>query len=358
MQKIREKSIFLIYDGVQNSVFSSQVLSPILGDLEQNPNKTITLISFEKDKIEPKTIKKLIKNHRRLRFIIINKKKFEPINFLLKHNQLKNIILELKPNQITCRGPLAGFISIKTLKSCQQHPDFKPPKLIIQARGLCAQESRFAAQFLSKPSLLAKIKNKIAFKFLEFIEKKVFGLKLNYKSKIEIEAVSPALAQYLTKEFKTDPSIISIAQKDIPKYISAKQKEKWRSEIREILNIPTRTTVYCYSGSAKPWQCAKESIEFFEQKYIESKSSFLLILTTETQKFEDIISKSNLPKNSFIILNVKPEDIYKYIAAADIGLLFRHNDIINWVSRPTKMLEYKALGLKIEHNNTVGMLLH
>jgi len=48
--------------------------------------------------------------------------------------------------------------------------------------------------------------------------------------------------------------------------------------------------------------------------------------------------------------------LYVYLAAADYGLLFRHKDIINWVSRPTKMLEYQAVGLKIIHNNTIEWL--
>jgi hypothetical protein len=48
--------------------------------------------------------------------------------------------------------------------------------------------------------------------------------------------------------------------------------------------------------------------------------------------------------------------IYHYLAAADIGIIFRKPHIINWISRPTKILEYQAVGLKIIHNNTVAML--
>ena len=37
-------------------------------------------------------------------------------------------------------------------------------------------------------------------------------------------------------------------------------------------------------------------------------------------------------------------------------MLVREKDIINCVSRPTKMLEYQSAGLKIVHNNTVAWL--
>jgi len=35
-------------------------------------------------------------------------------------------------------------------------------------------------------------------------------------------------------------------------------------------------------------------------------------------------------------------------------MLFREQTIVNWTSRPTKLLEYQAVGLEVVHNNTVA----
>jgi len=75
-----------------------------------------------------------------------------------------------------------------------------------------------------------------------------------------------------------------------------------------------------------------------------------------TLEIEKSLNISKLPKDSYLLLSVKPNNLHKYLAACDVGLLFREKDIINWVSRPTKMLEYQSVGLKIEHNNTIAWL--
>jgi hypothetical protein len=57
-----------------------------------------------------------------------------------------------------------------------------------------------------------------------------------------------------------------------------------------------------------------------------------------------------------VVRNVPHGMIYRYLAACDIGLIFREPHLINWTSRPTKVLEYQAAGLEIVHNNTIDFL--
>lgn len=353
MSKKLKNLMFVIYDGIQNSIFSSQVLSPILNELESNKIDKAILVSFENQKIDPELLKKLIPAHSKLKVEIFYKNsKLGPLNLFLDSKKLKQLIQKEDLQNIIARGPFAGLISLKALVNSSKKPNLK-----IQARGLCAEERKFSKQF-QKNSLIGRIKEFIAFKYLKAIERAAFGNRLhkNYKGNLTIEAVSSALAEFLEKEYKTKIERIIIAQKDIPQKIASLQAISWRDEIREQLGISKEASVYCYSGSAKPWQCSRESIEFFSKKYAENKNSFLLILTTEIEKFNSEIAKYSFPASAYKVLNVKPTDVYKYLSAADIGLLFRHADIINWVSRPTKMLEYQAVGLKIEHNNTIQIL--
>ena len=59
---------------------------------------------------------------------------------------------------------------------------------------------------------------------------------------------------------------------------------------------------------------------------------------------------------SYHITTISHADIYRYLAAADAGIVLRESHPINWVSRPTKILEYQAAGLAIVHNNTIGYI--
>ncbi|MCF7899527.1 hypothetical protein K9L05_02655, partial [Candidatus Babeliales bacterium] len=140
------------------------------------------------------------------------------------------------------------------------------------------------------------------------------------------------------------------------KNITDKEKEFWKNKIRKKLNISGNKTIYCYSGSYKAWQGLPEIINFFKEKYNQDKNIFLLILSSDKKIIQKMLFESTLPDNSYLVLNIRPENLYKYLSACNVGLLFREEDIINWVSRPTKMLEYQAAGLEIMHNNTIDLL--
>ena len=53
MNKTNNKQLaFIIFDGIENSVFVSQVLQPLLNLLKEDNNIEITLISFEKKDLQ------------------------------------------------------------------------------------------------------------------------------------------------------------------------------------------------------------------------------------------------------------------------------------------------------------------
>ena len=95
-------------------------------------------------------------------------------------------------------------------------------------------------------------------------------------------------------------------------------------------------------------------VDYFKKEYAIDNLSFLLVLTQNVPAFEQLVQQ--LDKQSYCIVTVKHDEIYRYLSAGDIGMLFREPHIINWISRPTKVLEYQAVGLQIVHNNTVALL--
>ena len=85
---------------------------------------------------------------------------------------------------------------------------------------------------------------------------------------------------------------------------------------------------------------------------------FLLILSQDAVAFQSLFARYAVPAERVRLLSVKPADLLRYLCAADAGMLLRQPDVVNWVSRPTKLLEYQAVGLHIIHNGTIAMLAH
>ena len=154
------------------------------------------------------------------------------------------------------------------------------------------------------------------------------------------------------------PDKITIALDDIPQSCSQEEKMVWRKNIRKQLGIKENAYVYCYNGSAKPWQCPYDIVQFFSEKLRNNPDTFLLIVSQDTDNFLSILKNNHIANKYYRVLHIPYDHIYWYLAAADAGLLFREPHIINWVSRPTKALEYRAVGLTIIHNNTVDYLLN
>ena len=82
----------------------------------------------------------------------------------------------------------------------------------------------------------------------------------------------------------------------------------------------------------------------------------MLVLSEDEAIFRNALRKTNLPATSHKIIQVPHEKLYQHLAAADSGLLFRKKDNVNWIARPTKMLEYQSIGLTIIHNDTIEWL--
>lgn len=356
---------FVIYDSIENSVFESQVRDPLLAVLNANPHCEVTLISFEKETLSHTKIQSIIPVHDRLHFILARKFPFiGKLTLYPATEQLKRILSYVPSDHLIARGPLAGWIILRALNKRCLTKNFAGcsenclclPRITIQARGLAAEEYRFA--YHEKRVIIKKWFQQFIYRELDKIEQEVFGTK-NYSthmSLLTIEAVSPALKEYLISRYKADPRTITIASNDLPPSFSPEQRTQWRHEVRQQLSIPDAAEVYCYSGSAKPWQCGKETIEYFKMIYASNKNAVLLIYSQNKDQFEEWLFESQLPPASYRLMSIKSDQLYRYLAAADYGMLFRQKDIINWVSRPTKMLEYEAVGLKIMHNNTIGWL--
>jgi hypothetical protein len=341
--------IFVLFDSILNSVFSSQILQPLLKKHTENPHRSIHIVSFERN---PRALQRLVPTtpaevtlhiFRRFPFLGIRS---------LSYNiyALKRFLSSFPAYQLVARGAHAGYISMHARdRSRCAH-------FTIQARGLLAQELEYA----NKRELhgIKKAIRSWQSKQLNALETQLYNeySTANDEHGDTLEAVSPALKEYLITHYQVDPAYITIAHDDIPEPIPLSQRTHWRQTIRSKLGISAHTRVYCYNGSVKPWQMPDLVINFFKQEQEKHQNSFLLLITQDKAAFQQLLKKYAIDTSRYYLCTIAHQEVYQYLSASDFGLIFRDPHPINWVSRPTKALEYHAAGLTIVHNNTVAFL--
>lgn len=341
------KTFFITYDGIDNSVFVSQVLMPLHAQIEKEILTDAHIISFEKDYRHVRYKAQSLQDRYHIPISIMPRLPFLGSSSLWYSAQyLKNVLQTSSYTyDIIARGPLAAWISMAAIDpaSCK--------KCTIQVRGLLSAEYRFA----NNDTVIHRFRT---WQY-DCIEQYVYTAHTRQSEQYEItyQAVSSALKDYLHVTYDIPHTSITIAQHDIPTSISFQKRSLWRERMREQLNIPLSAIVYCYSGSAKKWQGIEHALQFFIDQYRKDTNAILLLLSYDIDICNHYITQFNIPQTAYRLCSVPHHEIYHYLATADVGLLFRDSHIINWVSRPTKALEYRAVGLTIVHNNTVHYLI-
>lgn len=352
--------VVVIYDGIENSVFESQVIAPLLIELDEKLYLTVTLVSFERSVLPDDLVAKKIPVHERLQFFQAKKIPFFGVLSLLPALwQLVKIVRTKSINEFRSRGPLAGWVVLRVAEKLIKNYYWKvAPLILVQARGLAAEEYRYAVT-RTKRNFFQKMRDFITKKMLHKIEQAVYGYRGFFilQQRFVIESVSLALRKYLIQTFAALPANITIASRDIPKKELAANVQVWRSVRRLELGIPFDAEVYVYSGSYKPWQCADETVAYAANELAKNPQAFFLVLTGDVKLFEAALRQAQIDLERCKIIRVPSFLLTEYLAAADIGFLLREADVINWVSRPTKMLEYQAVNLKVLHNDTVACLV-
>lgn len=333
--------IFVLYDSITNSVFESQVQQLLQKKAQKNPYRPIHLVTFER------TIQEKHFNTASIRITYLKRIPFiGTITIMYAARQLAAFLRSFPEYHLIARGPIAGLIAKKayTTRACKS--------LIIQARGLLADEYAYTHARSTLPHL--RFLHALRTRQLYAVEKKAYAQ--DQQQHIRIETITKALKDRLVGAFEVSDANITIAHDDIPQKIDEQQKQTWRTATRTELGIAHDATVYCYNGSAKSWQRPDLIIDFFKEQLQKNDTAFLLIITTEREAFIQQLTNA-IPAHKYALISVAHQHVYRYLCAADHGLLFRDDHIINWVSRPIKALEYHAVGLPIIHNNTVDFVI-
>lgn len=334
--------VYVLYDSVCNSVFSGQVVTPLAKSVAEGKYNFVNIVSFEPKSVNPSILATITRVHERVQVTILPRWPFLH-KFLLKRDikKLKVLLKRFEHYDLIARGPLAGYIAF-----CAR--DLSCQSFVIQARGLLAQEYYHAHPnyCMATPFHCWRVHS------YELIEKFVYG-----RCTCTIEAVSPALEKYLVDNYSAQPEHIRIACDDIPPRLEPRVIAHWRAQMRHELGMSPDMRVYCVCASRQPWQEPHLVASFFKQRMQCEPRSCLLVLTSDVGAYEQALKIAGVAPHIARVLQVKHEQVYCYLSAADVGLVLREHGLASWVARPVKAMEYEAVGLEIVHNNSVDWMI-
>jgi glycosyltransferase involved in cell wall biosynthesis len=128
--------------------------------------------------------------------------------------------------------------------------------------------------------------------------------------------------------------------------------EEWRRSARGDLGWGDET-VLVYSGSLGSWYRLDEMLDFFVTAAQSLAPLRLLLLTPHVETAQMAIGARGLGSR-VVARRLAPDDVPRYLAAADAGICFLGRHPSKVASSPTKYAEYLAAGLPVVTNGWIG----
>jgi len=221
-----------------------------------------------------------------------------------------------------------------------------PVKLIFyfDARAASAEENKYSA--IKQGDFSSKKYHTIA--HIYYTE---------YKTLIaadKIFAVSNILTTYFVNNFKInrDKCVLYPCLSDTSKFF---YDEDIRKSVREELKFEEHTKVFLYAGGiSAQWHISASLFQFFDQISKADKDVSFLFLTKDHLAIQKMVEIYPGLSDKLIYKSVENDQMVKYLNAADYGILFRENTIMNNVASPTKFAEYILCGLPTIISEGVG----
>lgn len=141
---------------------------------------------------------------------------------------------------------------------------------------------------------------------------------------------------------------------DAERFSTAKKLN--REDLRRELKLEDKR-VFIYVGSFGGWYLTDEIIGFLAAAHRRNAKVFSMILTQrDSGKVEDLLLRAGLQKTDFWVGSVAPQEVPRYLKAADAAISFIKTCYSKQASSPTKIAEYLASGLPVISNSGIGDL--
>jgi glycosyltransferase involved in cell wall biosynthesis len=126
--------------------------------------------------------------------------------------------------------------------------------------------------------------------------------------------------------------------------------------IREELGIGNRRVI-CYVGALGGWYLTEQMADFLAVAHYRNPATFSMILTqSPCERVVRHLRAAGLAEKDYLIRQVPPQQVPRYLKAADLGLFFCKSCYSKLSSSPTKVGEYLASGIPVVSSAGIGDL--
>jgi glycosyltransferase involved in cell wall biosynthesis len=127
-----------------------------------------------------------------------------------------------------------------------------------------------------------------------------------------------------------------------------------RQQIRQQFGLAEDTQLLCYNGGLGRWQRIEDIVRLFGEVTHLRPSWRFLFLTREGDALTERVRRMGLPLDRCIITGCPHDQVPRYLSAADVGVIMRHDNVVNNTASPIKIGEYLGCGLPIILTREIG----
>ena len=127
-----------------------------------------------------------------------------------------------------------------------------------------------------------------------------------------------------------------------------------RSELRAALGLDETSILLCYSGGTSAWQRIGDIVSLLKQVCLADPQCKALFLTTSLEEVSRRLKEEQFPTGQAFVLGAPHNEVHRYLSAADVGFIMRHDTTVNNVASPVKVGEYLACGLPVILTRGIG----
>ena len=127
-----------------------------------------------------------------------------------------------------------------------------------------------------------------------------------------------------------------------------------REVMRKQLGVQGRRVIV-YVGAMGGWYLSEQMADFLAVAHRLNPSTFALIVSqSSSSEVVGRLATRGLGQGDFLVVTVAPEQVPRYLAAADLAFCFIKPSYSKVSSSPTKIAEYLAAGLPVICNSGIG----
>ncbi|MBN2227224.1 MAG: glycosyltransferase [candidate division Zixibacteria bacterium] len=247
-------------------------------------------------------------------------------------NRLSDLIRDY--DLIHCRGALTTWMA----HQARRHIQNKKPRVLFDCRGLLVEEMG-----MSLGRLFCEPLSPVRYFEYRVIEKHAV-LHCDLFTTVSREMSEHFKQKYGRAADRVIPCIVNDSA-----FIFDPER---RDEIRNRLHLG-QERVFLYVGGVDPWQRLDILGRWWTGHTKRYQQDILLILTGDKNAFLRALQMENDNAATRIRFDFVPHrDVPAYMFAADFGIMFRDETIVNRVSCPVKLGEYLATGLAVLSNQS------